>query len=452
MTSKRLFALLGGLALSLAGPVRVAAQTGTIVGVVTDSLNRRRLAGAQVSVSGIHRVFTTNAGGRFIADSIPPGHYQVTFRHPVLDSLGVQGAAVAVDVPPGGSARALLGVPSGRTFMRLCPADPAVQSEAALFGVIRDALTAEPLSGVALTVKWGNIVVDPLLGPRRQMEVRNVTTDSTGFYTLCGLPPKATVTAEAERDGFVPTAGDVTLRSEEAITLHLVMAPENSPANAVLVGRVSDVEKRPLANADVWIVNGAGIRSRVAKTDTSGRFTLDSLTPGTAKVAVRRIGSAPLERTVTLAAERRTTVDLVLPSQALILPEIKVEAKAGRAAMSGFDDRRKRGFGDFYDPSDLDRMAATYTGDIFRQLPSVRLQENFGSESSLVNQGRRNTSGQMCSMALLVNGVPTPPDAMMNVPKNEIDGIEVFDSSDRVPLEYSSPATNCGAVLIWTKH
>ena len=440
-----------GLALLLPA-MELAAQTGTVSGVVTDSLNRRRLAGAQVSLSGLDRVFTTNAGGRFTADSVPPGHYQVSFRHPVLDSLGVRSAAVPIDLAPGGSARVLLGVPSGRTFMRLCPADPAAQSRAALFGVVRNAVTSEPLPGVAIAVKWGDVVVDPVLGPRRQMQVENATTDSIGFYTVCNLPPKTTVTATATKPGFIPTTGDATLRSEEAVTLHLIAAPENAPSDAVLAGRVMDVEKRPLANADVWTVNGAGMRSRVARTDSAGRFTLDSLTPGTSMVAVRRIGSAPLERTVTLAAARRTDVDLVLPSQAFMLPEVKVEAKAGRAALSGFGERRQRGFGKFYDPSDLERLAATYTGDIFRQLPSVRLEQGFGTESALVNQSRRGTTGQMCAMALLVNGVPTPPDAMLSVPKEEIDGIEVFDSADRVPMEYSSPATNCGAVLIWTKH
>lgn len=451
MTHTRLPALLLGLAALTAGR-ELAAQTGTVTGVVTDSLNRRRLADAQVSLSGINRVFVTNAGGRFTADSIPPGHYEVSFRHPVLDSLGVRGAAVAIDLAPGGTARVLLGVPSGRTFMRLCPADPAVQSLAAVFGVVRNAVTSEPIGGVALEVKWGNVVVDPVLGPRRQMHVEKATTDSTGFYTMCGLPPNATVTASALKDGFVATTGDATLRSEEAVTLHLVMPPENAPADAVLAGRVTDVEKRPLANADIWTVNGAGMRSRVARTDTAGRFVLDSLTPGTAMVAVRRIGSSPLERTVTLSAARRTEIDLVLPTQAFTLPEVKVEAKAGRAALAGFNERRQRGFGKFYDPADLARLAATYTGDVFRQLPSVRLEQGFGTESALVNEGRRNSSGGYCALALLVNGVPTPPDAMLSVPKEELDGVEIFDSGDRVPLEYSSPATSCGAVLVWTKH
>lgn len=427
------------------------AQTGRIAGTVTDTLNRRRLAGAAILIEGLKRVIQTDSSGRFVADSVPPGTYQVTFRHPMLDTLAIRATPVAVVVPPGGLARASLGVPSGRTFLRLCAAVPGALSQAAVFGLVRDALTNAPVAGAAIRISWVGMVVDQRLGVRRVVDARADTTDQEGRYVGCGLPTGSPVTVTATAPGLTGLSAEVTLRPEEAVPFHISLAPTGALADAALTGRILDGERRPLAGADVWVVSGSA-ESPVAKTDSAGRFSLRGLMPGTGTVAARRIGSTPASRSVTLASGGSTEVQLTLVQQAVVLQELTVEAKSvSRAARSGFTERQQRGFGKFLDADALSRLAAVDVGGVFRQLPFIRVTERSGG-SALMNQASRGFGGGgPCAMVLLVDGMVTPPDALRGTAKEYIDAVEVYNNGSDVPMEYSSPATACGAVLVWTK-
>lgn len=434
----------------------IAAQTAGLTGTVVDTLNRRRLSGAQILISGVARTIYTDNVGRFTVDSLEPGEYTVGFRHPVLDTLGIRSTNVNVVLTAGTVARVALGIPSGRTFMRLCPAQTGLNSRAAVFGVVRNTSTDEPVRGAQIKAAWGELYFDAALGPRRRIITRDAVTDSTGLYIICDLPPAtevAAMTMTGTADGFQIATGEVTIRSEEAVPLHMSMAPEGAAADAVLTGRILDSNRRPLANADVWVTTARGQQSGLARTDSSGVFTLTDLHPGTAVVAARRIGSSPGQQTVSLASGRSTEVTMTLPAQAVVLDEIKVEGRAvNRAEQSGFNERRAAGFGRFMDRDNIDRMAVMVAGDVFRQLPFIRLEEGRNG-LTLINQASRATSGGAsgCEMALLVNGMLTPAQAMVNLPKDEIDGLEVFNSGERVPMQYASPATSCGAVLLWTR-
>ena len=428
-----------------------AAQVGQITGTVTDTLNRRRLAGATVLIEGVKRVFQTDSSGRFVADSLPPGTYQVSFRHPMLDTLAIRAGSVSVVLPAGGLARVGLGVPSGRTFMRLCAARPGTSSQSAVFGVVRNVVTNEPIVGAAIRINWVTVVVDPALGVRRVVETRADTTDGAGRYVGCGLPGGLAVTVTATAPGVGGVSSEVALRSEEAVAFHVSLAPAGTVADATLTGRVIDGQRRPLAGADVWVVSGGG-ESPVARTDSSGRFSLAGLPPGTGTVSARRIGSTPASRAVALAAGGTTAVQLTLTQQAVVLQELTVEAKStSRAARSGFTERQQHGFGKFFDQEALSRLAAVDAGSLFRQLPFIRVSENPGG-SALMNQASRGMGGGgQCAMTLLVDGMVTPPDALRGMPKEHIEAVEVYNNGADVPLEYAGPGASCGAVLIWTK-
>jgi len=295
-------------------------------------------------------------------------------------------------------------------------------------------------------------VIDQNLGVRRLIQSRADTTDGSGRYLACGLPPGITVTVLAAAPGFDPATGEVVLRSEEAVPFPLSATPTGAPANSILTGQVLGSDRQPLAGADVWVVMGRGSESGVARTDSAGRFTLGGLKPGTGMVAARRIGMSPTTKAVGLAAGSTTNVQLTLASQALVLPEISVEAKkVSRAAQFGFTERKQMGFGKFLDEEALGRMAALDAGSVFRQLPGVRLRDALGPTVLENNSLRGSVSGGSCVLELLVDGVITPPDVLLALPKDYIEGIEVYNTGDDVPLEFRRPSTGCGAVLVWTK-
>ena len=440
----------GTLAVAGVGSTAVA-QVGRIAGTVTDTLNRRRLAGATVLIEGLKRVFQTDSSGRFVADSIPPGTYQVTFRHPMLDTLAIRATPVSVVLPPGGLARVGLGVPSGRTFMRLCLTRSEPANQSAVFGVVRNVLTNEPVGGAAIRMSWVAMVVDPAIGVRRVVETRTDTTDSAGRYVGCGLPTGLAVTVTATAPGVGGASAEVALRAEEAVPFHISLAPAGATADATLTGRVLDGERRPVLGADVWVTGGGGV-SQVARTDSAGRFTLAGLAPGTGTVSARRIGSAPASKIVALGAGGSTVVQLTLTQQALVLQELTVEAKpVSRAQRSGFTERQQRGFGKFLDQDALSRLMAVDADGLFRQLPFIRVSEGAGG-AVLMNQAARGFhGGGPCAMALLVDGMEMPPEALRGMPKEQIEAVEVYNNGAEVPMEYTRPSTACGAVLVWVK-
>ncbi len=429
----------------------VVAQTGRIAGTVTDTLNRRRLAGATILIEGLKRVFETDSSGRFVADSIPPGTYQVSFRHPMLDTLAIRATPVSVVLAAGGLARVGLGVPSGRTFLRLCVARSEASSQSAVFGVVRNVLTNEPVVGAVIRLSWVAMLVDPAIGVRRVVESRADTTDAAGRYVGCGLPTGLAVTVTATAPGLGGVSAEVPLRAEEAVPFHISLVPAGATADASLTGRVLDGERRPVPGADVWVVSGSG-GSPVARTDSAGRFTLGSLPPGTATVSARRIGSTPASKIVGLAAGGSTVVQLTLTQQVLVLQELTVEAKpVSRAQRAGFSERKQRGFGKFLDQDALSRLLAVDASMLFRQLPFIRLTESSGG-SVLMNQSSRGFGGGgPCAMTLFVDGMETPPDAIRGLPKEQIEAVEVYNNGADVPMEYTRPSTGCGAVLVWIK-
>src|SRR3954471_4730194 len=99
-----------------------AARAQTLVrvtGTTFDSLSGRPLAVAFVTLGS--KSTMSDSVGRFSFDSVAPGTYRLAMQHDVLDSLGIGGIAVSVDVKPGmGPVR--LSTPSSRTmWRRVCP-------------------------------------------------------------------------------------------------------------------------------------------------------------------------------------------------------------------------------------------------------------------------------------------------------------------------------------------
>ncbi len=78
------------------------AKTGkaSITGVAIDSLNGDFLVGAEVVIEGARLNLTTDTFGRFRADSLAPGTYQVGIFHPLLDTLGLSLATQPFHVGP----------------------------------------------------------------------------------------------------------------------------------------------------------------------------------------------------------------------------------------------------------------------------------------------------------------------------------------------------------------
>ena len=84
----------------LGGATPLAAQTGTIVGTVTDAGSARPLEAAQVYVEGAGIGTLTNSSGRFLLVNVPAGEHTV-----IAELVGYRSASQTITVSAGGTAQ-----------------------------------------------------------------------------------------------------------------------------------------------------------------------------------------------------------------------------------------------------------------------------------------------------------------------------------------------------------
>ena len=96
------FAAFAAIAL-LSSPAPLSAQTGTIVGTVTEASSERPLESVQVFIEGTGIGTLTNASGRFLLVNVPVGEHTVT-----AELVGYRSASQTVTVSAGESAVANL--------------------------------------------------------------------------------------------------------------------------------------------------------------------------------------------------------------------------------------------------------------------------------------------------------------------------------------------------------
>ncbi len=179
-----LAAAASSVSILFSGGAAVAAQeTGSIVGVVVDSTVSAPLAGAVVAVLGTDVEATTDSLGRFTLGEVPAGAHQVTVFHVRLQVLGASLPLANAEVRAGATARLRLAVPSRETLLRAwCGSETRSTG-----GVVRDLLTQNPVSGVAVLLHRS----------RRRGPPEVVETDDFGEFRFCSGPTDEEVGLQA---------------------------------------------------------------------------------------------------------------------------------------------------------------------------------------------------------------------------------------------------------------
>ena len=173
-----------------------------------------------------------------------------------------------------------------------------------VFGTVRDAERGAPLAGATVLVRWIAFGVDS--GSERgakpsvteQAWGGEVRSDSTGGYTLCGVPSDATLRLFARKDSSSSGLLELLPRTGARVERRdLSLGPAIDSATTkrgVVSGLVRDADGRPVAEARV-ITSGA----EEVRTGVDGRFVLPRVPIGTREIDVLAIGAQP----VTAAAD-----------------------------------------------------------------------------------------------------------------------------------------------------
>lgn len=225
-------------------------------------------------------------------------------------------------------------------------------------------------------------------------------------------------------------------------------------------GTVRDSAGRPVALADV-IVDPGGTRAR---TDSSGRFAVRGLRPGSYTLRVRKIEYRPYSQVIDVRPN--APLDLRVPLTRLppLLTAVTATVDANACAPSsldGFECRRLAGVGMFRDAGEIRALRPEHWADMFDGMPGLRRVMVLGPNG---REWRIEAQPSRC-LKELWNGQPPmvlandgyggfPPDMVWR--PIDVVAIEFYDAYAKIPARYrgyvETPGEEgCQLVIYWLR-
>jgi len=215
---------------------------------------------------------------------------------------------------------------------------------------------------------------------------------------------------------------------------------------AVILGRLIDRQSRAaVGGARITLL---GSRTSFAS-DSEGRFLQDSLLPGTYVMQVRAVGYAKRSWVIQLGEGEVWSQELELEPLAVQLDPVTVERRPGFAEQRrrDFEHRRTAGRGYFITEDDIAHANPRTLGDLFRNVPGVRLQCR-GTAGCNVRMAR---GPRECWPDFVMDGFAATNSTSLDMPTIGIIGIEIYRTLSETPLEFLRTDNQCGTIVIWTR-
>jgi len=452
------------LTLGGAGPLRAQA----VEGRVTTAVDGSPVAGARVILldgqgARVLGTAATDAVGRYRIDAPAPGTYLIMveragYANQVSSALTVgdgepTGYDLSMTLQEVGRTGAVADSLDDQTLLGLGVAEACRGAftpglHGILFGAVRNRADSEPLPFVEVEARWE----EAGMGTNRS----RTRSDDAGAYILCDVPAGSRVQVRAldRETDLEGDAREVTLRAGtmRKLDLPLPLSDPNQPGN--LLGRVMDLDGRPLVGAEVRLV-GAG---RTAPTNERGVFVLEEVPPGPEVLEVEMMGYATQREGVRVVGGRAQDITVRLSTQPVELAPILVTVRPRTWFIDrrGLEDRIALGMGYILLREDIEERSAQVLGELMRDIPGVRVRAGGGGlrrQYVVQMRGSANLANDACQPVVWVDGVKwgTDGSAFTEVMAFEIEAVEVFRGAAEVPGEYAGGDSRCGVVVVWTR-
>lgn len=440
MLTRTLVAAVVGIAV-FALPAAAQARSGAVNGVAWDSLRNKPLSEAMVAIVGTGRTTTTDSTGHFHFDSVATGPRTFVLQHDVLDSVGFTGISTranvtdsVTDVP--------IALPSFASLWRAACGRDAPADSGFVFGSVRNADGERPVTGALVDLRWLELTVVAGTGVAQRRWHGEARSDSTGSYTVCGVPLSEGIRIQASTDSGA--SGLIDLPPRELLRVQrrdLVIGPIASAAiqpRGTVVGQLSSATGGPFVDARILLPEVPETRS-----GRDGRFILRNVPAGTRQVEVLAIGMMPLITTVDVVAGDTAALALTL-RRVTTLDAMRVTSARTRRFVDGFEERRKMGFGQAKDSTQL-------MGTMYSTLSDFASTKIVRGQGSKFNVYFRLGTGY-CQAILFIDGVELKDqeDLSFTYP-DEVAAVEVYSNAYSVPMRFQSLRAQCGVIALWTK-
>ena len=438
-------------------------EPASIRGIATNGLRGGPLSGAYVALLPSGKQVATNDDGSFRFDRVAVGVPQrLVVMHAMLDTLGITLTSPEFALRSAEVRSIGLNVPDAASLIReLCGDGATARGPGALIGFVRDPDTGAPVDSVTVSLVYD-------LSPVKTVRLRVVRTarpDSTGHYTVCGLPARAHGTVELIRNGVTSSTIPFVADSSSPLAIRAfglsrstrVAAAADTGAplrllrgDATLSGHVVSNTGEPVAGARVQMRNTIA----VAITRADGSFTLDSVPAGTQIIDIRKIGFGFTERTVDVARSSPSVVTVTMAAPPVLKPVVVSEERRIKDLEAvGFTRRRARGFGVFLEGDQIDK-APEALGEALRMVPGLHVGYDAANQKQqkTVIMPSRDMGG---CVTYIVDGLVWQNAANGDIEKfirpAEIEALELYTTAT-VPGEFVVAGKGkCTVLVLWTK-
>ncbi|MGD8321049.1 MAG: carboxypeptidase regulatory-like domain-containing protein [Gemmatimonadota bacterium] len=414
-----------------------AAPIGQVRGVVYDSLAEAPLTDAAVFLWGTPYRSVTDADGRFVIDSVPPGEYTLLYFHTRLGELGISPGPTTVRVPPGDSVYVALGTPSMFTVMASqCLMQERGRGTGIIAGTVRDAATGMGMPHAQVSLSWL---------PEGSKEPLRLTfeTDGQGWYRACEVPSGIPIVATAR---FMDRQGlrrEISVR-EGARTQATFELSRLTPAH--INGHVHDAGSGDgVGDVEVWL-RGTAYRTI---TGPGGQFTFGDVPPGTYMMFARHLRYGTKQDTLVVPDGRDIDVDMRVDTRPIEMAPITVEVESRtqtERAMGGVTITR----------ASIDKVRGKVrdAADIIRSqhMAGVIVRRNHdGTLCVGVSQGQVRMMQTGCvPMVIFINGVrATNTNLALQMPPESVDHIVIYRPIEAGDL-FGAGSAN-GILMIYTR-
>ena len=217
------------------------------------------------------------------------------------------------------------------------------------------------------------------------------------------------------------------------------------PGGAI-AGTVGDDAGAPIAGASIGAAGFAETRA-----DSAGHFVLRGIAPGTRQLDIRALGKSPSSAVVDVYPRDTARVAVVLRSVTTLAPvNVRSNRTYQRIVADGFEQRRRMGFGQFRDSTELARHATL--SSVFEGMPNVRVAPTGSTRGANFDFPNVKGTGR-CAPYIWVDGILDHSGRFDELAPADIAAIEVYPHAFTTPGEciVRKDQQLCGSVVVWTK-
>lgn len=445
----RLRALASVLVIALAqafGAAAMQAQaTGvTVEGIAYDSLRREVLPDAFVTLGHVGSA-TTDSRGRFSFGNVTPGVHILQLQHARLDSMGLPGVSTRTTITDGRE-RVVIAIPSFATIWRAaCGTRPAPRDSGIVYGAVRDARTGNALAGADVALSWIDLKASRTLAMSQRRYTVETRTDERGEYGICGVPAELGVRIQAAGGDAASGTLDVLMSGLRIRRRDLAVGPVDTSASAprgLISGTVTDPAGGAIQGARIVLDDAPA-----ATSNAEGRFFVRGVPLGTRQLEIFSVGTRPVVLAVDVVAEQTSTVAVAL-DRVTFLDQVNVIGTPWQLRVVGeLEERKRGGFGTIVDSTSFGKAGAM--SSVFSALPSVTLSYGRANSFTLTLPGPQATQ---CTANLFIDGWKAEHDQLSTLRPGDIAVVESYPRYFTVPFRFMTTASQCGAIVVWTKY